>query len=105
VIQGNFKIHVEFKPSFFSTKGVRLFDLWHNTLFMESNQPTIDFMQDQLDMKKKISAKIGPRIILRLNFCTFTRDVASFSSSYSGVVEDSNSGSGSYEMVSQADQV
>ena len=104
VIQGNFKIHVEFKPSFFSTKGVRLFDLWHNTLFMERNQPTIDFMQDQLDMKKKVSAKIGPRIILRLNFCTFTRDVASFSAP-SGVVEDSGSGSGSYEMVSQTDQV
>lgn len=70
VIQGNFKIHVEFKPSFFSTRGVRLFDLWHNTLFMERNQEVIDFMQDQLDMKKKIKTKIGPRVILRLKFHT-----------------------------------
>ena len=68
VIQGNFKVHVEYKPSFFSTKGRRLFDLWHNTLFMERNQGAIDFMQDQLDMKRKLKAKIGDRIVLRLKF-------------------------------------
>lgn len=34
-IEGNFKIHVEFKESFFSTKATTLFDLWHNTLFVE----------------------------------------------------------------------
>lgn len=34
-IQGNFKIHVEFKESFFSTKPTTLFELWHNTLFIE----------------------------------------------------------------------
>jgi len=86
-IQGNFKVHIEFKPSFFSTKGARLFDLWHNTLFMERNQATIDFMQDQLDMKRKIKAKVGERIILRLKFDTGNgawRDVGSFSESSTG---------------------
>lgn len=91
-IQGNFKVHVEFKNSFFATKATKLFDLWHNTLFMERNQPTVDFMHDQLDMKRKTKAKVGNELILRLKFDTFTREVQSFS-------EDSPPTNGKYEMV------
>ena len=35
---------------------------------MERNQPTMDFMQDQLDMKRTTKALVGPRVILRLRF-------------------------------------
>ena len=55
-VQGNFKVHVEHKPSLFSKK-MKIFELWHNTLFIDRNATVVDFMPDQLDIKKKLKPR------------------------------------------------
>lgn len=100
-LQGNFKIHVQFKKSFFSTKPTRLFDLWHNTLFMERNQPTIDFMQDQLDMKRATKAIVGPRVILRLRFSE--NSMSGAPPSFSKPAASGGGSSPGYELVSSVE--
>jgi hypothetical protein len=67
IVEGNFKILVEHKPGFFSSKR-KLFELWHNTLFMDKNCLIVDFMNDQLDMKKKVKPTLGEKLCLRLKF-------------------------------------
>jgi hypothetical protein len=100
-LQGNLKIHVQFKKSFFSTKPTRLFDLWHNTLFMERNQPTMDFMQDQLDMKRTTKAIVGPRVILRLRFSE--NSLSGAPPSFSKPAASGGGSSPGYELVSSVE--
>lgn len=67
ILEGNFKVHVEHKAGFFTSKQ-KLFELWHNTVFMDKNAMIMDFMSDQLDIKKKIKPKLGEKLCLRLKF-------------------------------------
>lgn len=65
-IEGNFKILVE-KSGLWGYK--KVFEMWHNTLFLDTSSSTIiDFGLDQLDVKKKVKAILGPNIVLRLSF-------------------------------------
>ena len=89
-VQGNFKVHVEHKPSFLSSK-LKLFELWHNTLFIDRNSLIVDFMSDQLDIKKKLKPRLGDKVCLRLHF---TREKPAVGATTSGA---------SYEMVSTKD--
>lgn len=66
-VQGNFKVLIMHKPSAFK-KAVRVFEFWHNTLFMEKNAAYIDFGLDQIDIKRKLVKKFGETITLRLYF-------------------------------------
>jgi hypothetical protein len=93
-VQGNFKVHVEHKPSLFSKK-MKIFELWHNTLFIDRNATVVDFMPDQLDIKKKLKPKLGEKVCLRLRF-TKEKPVPS-----AGDGDDSKTNTSSaYEMVS-----
>ena len=65
ILQGNFKIHVEHKPSFFG-KEVKICELWHNTLFVDRGALIIDFMLDQLDVKRKLEKALGAQFTLRV---------------------------------------
>lgn len=92
-IQGNFKIHVEHKPSpLSSTK--KLFVLWHNTLF-DMTAETVDFKIDLLDIKKSMVKELGDALTLRLNF--INPDQAGGSNVEVG---ESDGQKGEYEMVS-----
>lgn len=65
-VKGNFKIYVEQGKTF---KSVKLFELWHNTLFMDPDALSIDFPVDQIDIKKKVKAKIGMNgLSIRMKF-------------------------------------
>eukprot|EP01038_Epipyxis_sp_PR26KG_P004132 gene4132-5886_t len=65
-VKGNFKIEVYSKMGTFGSK-VRLFEFLHNTYFMQNSTPAYtDFAVDQLDIKRKMKAKLGNNIILRL---------------------------------------
>ena len=56
----NFKIHVEYKPSLL--KKMTLCELWHNTLFVDRGALIVDFMLDQLDVKRRVSEETRSRI-------------------------------------------
>lgn len=66
-IEGNFKIHLEHKPSMFGGPQ-KVFELWHNTLFIDRGALVVDFMGDQLDIKRKKKASYGEKVCLRLTF-------------------------------------
>eukprot|EP00605_Chrysophyceae_sp_TOSAG23-4_P001613 GSChrysophyteH1.ASY1.ANO1.1773.1 assembled CDS len=93
-VQGNFKVHVEHKPGVFSKKQ-KIFELWHNTLFIDRHSAVVDFMADQLDIKRKLKAQLGEKICLRLRF--------SKTKSASGSTTKSASGQAAYEMISTKD--
>ena len=65
LIQGNFKIYAE-KPGFLKPK--KLFDFWHNTLFIPKKSTSFDFGLDQLDVKRKILKSLDSKMTLRLTF-------------------------------------
>lgn len=65
LLQGNFKILVEHKPSFFGKK-VKLCELWHNTLFVDRGALIVDFMADQLDVRRRVEKVLDPAFTLRL---------------------------------------
>lgn len=67
VLHKNFKIFVKYKRSAFSSP-VKLFELLHNTYFMDRYAGSVDFPIDQLDVKKKIKPLLGPKCIVRLKF-------------------------------------
>jgi len=95
VLDGNFKVHVEHKPGFFKSKA-KLFELWHNTLFVDRNAMIVDFMSDQLDIKRKLMAQLGEKLCLRLKF---SREPFAAHST------DSSAASGAgYEMVSHKEE-
>jgi hypothetical protein len=64
-IQGNFKVLIEQKKGIFGGKK-KVFELWHNTLFMDVNATYIDFGLDQLDIKKGVKKTIGDSAVLRM---------------------------------------
>ena len=43
-----------------------LCELWHNTLFVDRGALIVDFMLDQLDVKRKLAKKLDPEFTLRL---------------------------------------
>ena len=43
-------------------------ELWHNTLFVDRGALIVDFMLDQLDVKRKLEKKLDPEFTLRLKF-------------------------------------
>jgi len=47
-------------------------ELWHNTLFMDSQSDYVDFAIDQLDIKKKLKRQLGSSLVLRLKFVKTT---------------------------------
>jgi phosphatidylinositol-3,4,5-trisphosphate 3-phosphatase/dual-specificity protein phosphatase PTEN len=74
-VQGNFKIQVDQGKTF---KCVKLFELWHNTLFMDPEAPSIDFPLDQIDIKKRTKAKIGMNgLTIRMKFFSSEKSDAS----------------------------
>ena len=46
----------------------KLFDFWHNTLFIPQDKATVDFGLDQLDTKSKILKTLDKKLTLRLTF-------------------------------------
>jgi hypothetical protein len=64
-IHGNFKILIQQKKGIFGGKK-KVFELWHNTLFMDTKASYIDFGIDQLDIKKGVKKSIGDKVVLRL---------------------------------------
>lgn len=66
-IEGNFKVLVQNDRGFLF-KPLKLFELWHNTLFMNRYAQTVDFERDQLDIKKKMISVVGENVILRMTF-------------------------------------
>lgn len=64
-LQGNFKVLIEQKKGVFGGKK-KVFELWHNTLFMDGKAAYIDFGLDQLDIKKGVKKTIGDKAVLRL---------------------------------------
>lgn len=64
-IQGNFKVLIQQKKGIFGGKK-KVFELWHNTLFMDTKAPHVDFGIDQLDIKKGVMKSIGDKVVLRL---------------------------------------
>lgn len=95
ILDGNFKVHVEHKPGFFNRK-VKLFELWHNTLFVDRNAMIVDFMSDQLDIKRKLLPRLGEKLCLRLKF---SRERPA-----EGGVGGGGGGGRGYEMVSSSKQ-
>lgn len=94
ILEGNFKVHVEHKPGFFKSKQ-KLFELWHNTLFVDRNATIVDFMSDQLDIKRKLLPQLGEKLCLRLKF------------SRERPADSATAGSGAragYEMVSHKEE-
>lgn len=65
VIHGNFKIYAE-QPGLWKAK--KLFDFWHNTLFIDQRKETAEFALDQLDIKRGILKTLNKSIVLRLTF-------------------------------------
>jgi hypothetical protein len=65
-IEGNFKVFVSVLTGAFSGYK-KVFELLHNTFFMNCDAKHVDFNVDQLDIKRKIKAKIGP-LVVRLKF-------------------------------------
>eukprot|EP01031_Cornospumella_fuschlensis_P036601 gene36601-44402_t len=70
-VKGNFKVFVYFRKSGWGG-GVRLVELQHNTFFIARGVNYFDFPVDQLDIKKKVKAKLGKNVILRLYFTNST---------------------------------
>lgn len=67
-VKGNFKIYVETRKGGFMGKSVKLFELLHNTYFMDiNNMQQCDFPVDQLDIKKKVKPKVA-NMVVRMNF-------------------------------------
>jgi hypothetical protein len=64
-LAGNFKVRIEAKKGF---KSVKLFELLHNTSFINRYASHIDFRIDQIDIKKKEIRHMGTGFALRLNF-------------------------------------
>ena len=68
LVQGNFKIGA-FKPGTpIIGKATKLFDFWHNTLFIAQNKAYVDFGLDQLDIKSRTLKKLDKDLKLRLYF-------------------------------------
>lgn len=67
ILQGNFKVQVDTKSGFFGGYK-KAFEMWHNTLFMETAVDEIDFKKEHIDIKKKMLKKHGPNMVLRLIF-------------------------------------
>ena len=65
VVQGNFKVFAE-QPGFWKAK--KLFDFWHNTLFINQKSDTVDFGVDELDIKRSVMKSLDKSITLRLTF-------------------------------------
>ena len=62
-------------PGMFKSK--KLFEFWHNTLFVAQESPTSDFGKDDLDIKRKVLKTLDSSITLRLTFGTLTsQDIA-----------------------------
>ena len=95
-VQGNFKVHVEHKAGLFS-KTLKVFELWHNTLFIDRNALVVDFMPDQLDIKKRLKPRLGEKVCLRLKFSK-DKPVAA-----AGAVGGADKASAAYEMVATHD--
>lgn len=75
VIDGNFKILIEEKKGLLFTKWKKVFEFWHNTLFLQDVENIVngkltqlDFGVEHLDVKKKIARKLGPSFAMRLRF-------------------------------------
>lgn len=102
-IKGNFKIHIEHKPSFFGKKK-KLCEFWHNTLFVDKGVLVADFKADQLDIDlkkdkttKKKTNPMGDAVTLRIKFnktkaADGDRDISAM---------DVSASAGEYEMVAR----
>ena len=67
-MQGNFKIGA-FKPGIpLIGRTKKLFDFWHNTLFIPQDKATVDFGLDQLDVKSRVLKTLDKKLTLRLTF-------------------------------------
>lgn len=82
VVSGNFKIFAE-QPATFS-KGKKLFDFWHNTLFLEKGASVGDFGLDQLDIKRKVLKSLAENLTLRLTFGPVRSEDVAFSADKKG---------------------
>jgi hypothetical protein len=66
-VQGNFKVIVEIHQG--AWKGYKkMFELIHNTFFVDSTGKWFDFHLNQLDIKKKMQKKLGKEVVLRIKF-------------------------------------
>jgi hypothetical protein len=66
-LEGNFKVQVDTKSGIFGGYK-KAFEMWHNTLFMETGVDEIDFKKEHIDIKKKMLKKHGANLVLRLVF-------------------------------------
>ena len=96
-IQGNFKVHVEHKPSVLGGK-MKVFELWHNTLFVDRGALVVDFKMDQLDVKRKVEKLLGENFTLRMKFSTDRPAEGGAGGA------EADGGDGNYEMVSTHDE-
>eukprot|EP01035_Chromulina_nebulosa_P020439 gene20439-26521_t len=64
-VKGNFKVSIETKTGFFS-KTIKVLELWHNTLFMDTNVDFYDFPANQLDIKRAFRKTLAENVTIRL---------------------------------------
>ena len=75
IIDGNFKVLIEEKKGLLFTKWKKVFEFWHNTLFLQDVESIVngkltqlDFGVEHLDIKKKMAKKLGSKFAMRLRF-------------------------------------
>lgn len=75
LVHGNFKVQAD-QPGMWKPK--KLFEFWHNTLFVSQDTPVIDFGKDELDIKRKVLKTLDSSMTLRLTFGAATAQDISF---------------------------
>eukprot|EP00597_Dinobryon_sp_UTEXLB2267_P000281 CAMPEP_0170070738 /NCGR_PEP_ID=MMETSP0019_2-20121128/8916_1 /TAXON_ID=98059 /ORGANISM="Dinobryon sp., Strain UTEXLB2267" /LENGTH=283 /DNA_ID=CAMNT_0010279089 /DNA_START=335 /DNA_END=1186 /DNA_ORIENTATION=+ len=106
MLEGNFKITIEQLHGVF-TGYKKILELLHNTLFMDRNAEYVDFAMDQLDVKKKMKAALGPQTILRLRFSSSSSSPSAspLAANNEEAAVGMSVGSRGYEMVARNENI